>query len=263
MNNSKFFLMSIVLIALSGVLTFESCEKDKIETIALETVNVDMLETVDYGTKIFGLTFKTDLETYPITYLIRSETNISGNQVNIQLKDIQKDGHDDLNVATGPASCYINLGALGIGQYELHITKGLNVNSGTFSIAADRVIFSLPSTEGLTINHDTLKRIPFGTVWGYVGYQNTSNQGLANNFISGLDARGAEPIQLSPGYYGYFSISDSGQIIQPIDENYSYYKEFVRNFLGEAEALNEHIGYYNTEFYNEVDVIINWFWDGQ
>jgi len=243
-------------------ITFSSCKKDKIETVPLETVNGELFETVDYGSKVFLFDFKTDLLTYPVTYLIRSSSSVNGNQINIKLTDIEKDGHDDLNIALGSASCTVNLGSLANGVYDLQIEVVNTVNSGTLTITDDQTLINFPSTQKLTINHDTLIRIPFGTVWGYVGYQSTSNQGLANNFISGMDALGAEPADLESGYYGYFSISDSSELIQSIDPNYPYYKEFIRDYQGEAAALNEHIGYYNTEYYNKVDVYINWFWDG-
>jgi hypothetical protein len=241
---------------------FISCEKDEVETLPLQTVNGEVLEAVDYGAKVFVFKFNTDLETYPITYQIRNELSVDGNLIDIHLKDIERDGNDDLNIAKGPASCTINLGALGKGQYDVNILVGQSANQGTITIDDDQILLDFPTGQGLTINHDTLNRIPFGTIWGYVGYQNSSNQGLANNFITGMNALGAEPATLQPGYYGYFSISDSGDIVQPIDPNHTYYKEFIKDYQGDAAALDEHIGYYNTEYYNKVDVVVYWFWDG-
>ncbi len=256
-------ILSITSIALALIaITFSSCKKDDIETVPLETVSGDIFESVDYGSKVFLFDFKTDLETYPVTYLIRSSSSVDGNEINVKLIDIEKDGHDDLNIALGSATCVINLGSLANGVYNLQLEVVKTVNSGTLTISDGQVFVNFPSAQKLSINHDTLNRIPFGTVWGYVGYQSTSNQGLANNFISGMDALGAEQAALEPGYYGYFSISDSSQLIQSIDPNYPYYKEFIRDYHGEATALDEHIGYYNTEHYNKVDVYINWFWDG-
>ncbi|MCF8366968.1 MAG: hypothetical protein K9H16_14360 [Bacteroidales bacterium] len=255
-----FYFSAILLVIFT--LAFSSCKKDEIETVPLETVNGDILEYVNYGKKVFLFNFNTDLLTYPITYLIRSELSVEGNQIKIKLIDIQKDGHDDLNVSKGAASCSIDLGELANGQYEVQITVSQTTSTGTLSISDSLVTIDFPSTQDLTINHDTLNRIPFGTVWGYVGYNNTSNQGLASGFISGLNALGAEPSELAPGYYGYFSISDSMEMIQPIDENFTYFKEYLRDYQGEAAALNEHINYYNTEYYNKVDVIVYWFWDG-
>ena len=263
MKTQKFTVLILLLTILPVIVFLSSCKKDEVETIPLQTVTGNIYETVDYGTKVFLFNFKTDLQTYPITYLIRSESNVDANNINIKLLDIQKDGHDDLNVMKGSASCKINLGHLANGQYNLQIIVGESVSEGLVNVSSDLVTLEFTSSTNLTINHDTLNRIPFGTVWGYVGYQKTSNAYLATDFITTLVALGGEPTELQPGYYGYFSITDSNNLLQPIDENFTYYKEFIKNYTGSADALNEHIGYYNTEHYNKVDVVISWFWDGE
>lgn len=263
MKIQKLTLSTLLLTIFIGVISFSSCKKDEVDTIPLQTVTGNIYETVDYGTKVFLFNFKTDMKTYPITYLIRSELNVDGSKINIKLFDIQKDGHDDLDVMKGSASCKINMGNLANGQYNLQITVGKSVSEGLVNVSTNLVTLEFESPTDLTIDHDTLNRIPFGTVWGYVGYQKTSNGNLATDFISTLVTLGGEPSELQPGYYGYFSISDSSDIIQPIDPNFTYYKEFIKNYTGSADALNEHIGYYKTENYNKVDVVINWFWDGE
>jgi hypothetical protein len=256
------YIFTIPALLISILILVTACEKDEVETIPLQTVNGEILETVDYGTKVFLFKFNTDLETYPITYLIRNETSVEGNQVNINLIDIQKDGHDDLNIQKGPASCLIQLGALSNGVYDLQIKAGTFKGTGTFTIEDGRVTIDFPSTEGITITHDTLNRIPFGTIWGYVGYQSTSNAGIANAFISNMDALGAENAEFAPGYYGYFSVSDSGDIIQPIDEQFEYYKEYFKTFDGAGEAMDEHVSYFIAEYYNKIDIFFYWYYDG-
>lgn len=262
MNFRKPTLLFLLFSSLFGTLYFSSCQKDEIETIPLETVNGSILETVDYGTKVIFMDFRTDLETYPVTYLIRSETSVNGDQINVNLLDIEKDNYDDLNIAKGPASCRINFGTLSSGQYNLQIKVGTRINNGFLHISDGQITLNFSVTDGFTPNYDSLNRIPFGTVWGYVGYQKTSNAYLATEFINTLVTLGGEPANLAAGNYGYFTISDSGNFVQPINENYAFYKEFLKNYVGSADALNEHIGYYNTEHYNKVDVIINWFYDG-
>ncbi len=246
-----------------SILFITACEDDEIETIPLQTVNGEIVETVDYGTKIFLFEFRTDLDNYPVTYLIRNTSTIEGNQVNIELLDIQTDGHDDLNIEKGPASCSIELGELSNGTYNLQINAANYNGNGTFTISDSLVTIDFATTEGITMSHDTLHRIPFGTIWGYVGYQSTSNASIASSFVSNMTALGAQQAELTPGYYGYFSVSDSGNLIQPIDEQYSYYKTYFKSYNGDAAAMDEHVTYYMTEYYNKVDIIFYWFWDGE
>lgn len=248
---------------ISTLLFMTACEDDEIETIPLQTVNGEIIETVDYGTKVFLFNFRTDLDNYPVTYLIRNTSTVEGNQVNIELLDIQTDGHDDLNIEKGPASCSIDLGALSMGTYDLQIKAANYSGNGTFTISDSLVTIDFATTDGITMSHDTLHRIPFGTIWGYVGYQSSSNASIANSFVSNMAALGAQQAELSPGYYGYFSISDSGNLIQPIDEQYSFFKTYFKSYNGEASAMDEHVTYYMTEYYNKVDIIFYWFWDGE
>jgi hypothetical protein len=256
----SFLIMFLLSMAIS--LLFSSCEKDEIETIPLESVSGEVLEMVDYGDKIFNLVFASDIDTYPLTYVIRNQVSISGDQINVNLIDIQKDGHDDINVIKGQVTATIELGTLSEGLYNLQVNVGETTNDGILNITGEQVILDFSAPEKLTILHDTLNRIPFGTVWGYCGYQNSNNAYLATEFINGLDAIGATPAELAPGYYGYFSVTDSSTFVQPIDEGFNYYKEYFRSYHGDATEMNELVGYYNAEHYSKMDIIFYWFYDG-
>lgn len=261
MKRNLFVVLAVITITATAF--FSACEEDEIETLPLQTVNGEIFEMVDYGKKVFVFEFRTDIETYPVTYQIRYDMDSQEDQIYINLLDIQKDGHDDLNIKKGPAICTVDLGPMEEGQYNFTVNAGNYSGNGTISISDELVTIDFPATEGITISNDTLHRIPFGTVWGYVGYNSSSNASIANSFVSNLNALGAEQAELSPGYYGYFSVSDSGDIIQPIDSQYEYYKEFFKNYDGEAAALDEHVSYYMSEYYNKVDLVFFWFWDGE
>ncbi len=262
MNFKLTYLAVFMILALAGF-TFSACEKEKTDTIPLETVNGELIESIDYGNRILLFQFKTDLLTYPITYTIRNEVSVEGSNINIRLIDIEKDGHDDLNIAKGPATCLVNMGILENGQYNVNLTAGQTKHNGTLDIGDALMSLDFAPTAGFTLLHDTLLRIPFGIVWGYLGYQSTSNEGLANSFIANLNSLGGQAIDLPDGNYGYFSISDSGDFVQAIDPNFNYHKSFIRNYQGSASALNGQIQYYKTEHYNKVDLMIYWFWDGE
>lgn len=262
MKIEKISLLIVFFLSTAITVSFSSCEKDKIETIPLESVSGEVLEMVDYGDKVFNLVFLSDLDTYPLSYVIRNQVSISGDQINVNLIDIEKDGHDDVNVIKGQLTATIALGTLSEGLYNVQINVGGSMNEGTLNITGDQVVLDFSATEKLTILHDTLNRIPFGTVWGYCGYQNSNNAYLATAFIDGLDGLGAVPAELTPGYYGYFSIGDSSTFVQPIDQGFSYYKEYLRSYTGDATEMNELVGHYNAEYASKMDIIFYWFYDG-
>lgn len=262
MNYKLTYLAVFIILALAGS-TFSACEKEKIDTIPLETVNGELLESIDYGDRILLFQFKTDLLSYPVSYKIRNEVSVEGSNINIRLIDIEKDGNEDLNIAKGPATCLVNMGTFENGQYNVNLTAGQTSHSGTLEIDDALMSLSFNQSSGFTLTNDTLRRIPYGAVWGYLGYQSLSNEGLANSFIANLDALGGQAVDFPSGNYGYFSISDSGDFVQPIDPEYSYHKSFIRNYQASASALNEQIQYFKTEHYNKVDLMIYWFWDGE
>lgn len=261
MKRNTIFVLALLATIIATA--FSSCKKDSIETIPLESVNGEIIESVYYGSKIFFFNFYSDIETYPVTYEIRNSSNIEGNQVDIELIDIQKDRNDNLDIQKGPASCSIELGNLDEGQYNLNIKSGNYSTTGTFTISGSLITCQLNQNEGISLRHDTVHRIPFGTVWGYLGYQNSSYSSIANAFLSNLNSIGAEQANLPEGYYGYFSVSDSGTIIQPINENISYYKEFFKSYSGDPNSLDNLVSHYKTEYYNKVDLYFYWFWDGE
>lgn len=261
MNRNTIFGLAFLAMIIATAIS--SCKDDDIETIPLETVNGEITESVYYGTKIFLFNFYTDNETYPVTYEIRNSSKTDGNQVDIELLDIQKDGNDNLDIQKGPASCSIDLGSLDEGQYNLNIKAGNYSTTGTFTISGSLITCQLSQNEGISLSHDTVRRIPFGTVWGYVGYQNSSYSSIANAFLSNLNSIGAEQANLPEGYYGYFSVTDSGTIAQPINEDYSYYKEYFKTYSGDPNSLDNLVNHYNTEYYNKVDLYFYWFWNGE
>ena len=258
----KIFHLFLAIIATGFIFSFSSCEEDEIETIPLQTVNGEIFELVDFGAKFFVFEFRTDLETYPVTYAIRNQSSVENNEIIIELLDIQKEDFDDINISEGSATCTIDLGALSKGQYNLQISAGNNSGTGTISVLDDLVAIDFDGTDAITITNDTLHRIPFGTVWGYVGYNNSSFTSIANGFISDMNSLGTQPPQLPGGYYGLFSVSDSGNIIQPIGD-YNYYKEFFKHYTGDPNELDELVSNYVALYHSRVDLIFNWFWDGE
>jgi hypothetical protein len=255
MNLKRTYWLVILLFALAGI-TFTACEKEKTDTIPLESVNGEILESIDYGNRVTLFQFKTDLQNYPISYKIRNEMSVASNTINIRLIDIEKDGNDDLNITKGSATCLINVGTLENGQYNVNITTSLGTSIGTLNIGDTLMHLNIAPASDFTLIHDTLRRIPFGTVWGYLGYQSLDYEGLATGFITNLNTLGGQAVDLPDGNYGYFTLTDSGNFVQPIDPDYSYHKTFIRDYQGSASALNQQISVYKTAYYNKVDLVI-------
>lgn len=256
----RILILPITLVLAIVLVTFAGCEDDKPGTTPLQTVNVDVYETVNYGAKYMFMHFETDLDTYPVTYSIRHGLETNGNNIEINLPDIQKDNYDDLNIKKGPAVADVGLGTLENGVYNLTIKVAQNINTGTLTIADSVMTLDFQSPQALTINHDTVRRIPFGTVWGYIGYNNVANASIAQAVLDSMSGIGALPANYPAGYYGYFSVDDTGAFTQNIPTDVEYYKTIFRYYNGAAAPLDQLLTFYNTEYYNKISIVVYWFY---
>jgi hypothetical protein len=251
------FILPLLTMAMAAlVATFSGCEDDKPGTTQLQTVNVDIYESVSYGAKIEFLHFETDLTTYPVTYSIRNGINTNGNNIEINLPDIQK--YDDLNINKGAATADVGLGTLTNGVYNLTIKVAQNINTGTLTIGDSLMVFDFTSPQALTINHDTVRRIPFGTMWGYISYSDTANASIATAVLDSMTGIGALPANYPAGYYGYFSVDDTGAFIQNIPAAIEHYQPIFRYYNGAVSPLDQLLSFYSTEYYNKIDIVVYW-----
>lgn len=253
----KITLLFSVLALAGSLFLLGGCNDDDIETTPLGSVNMNLYENLFYNGREFYLHAQTDQGNYPLTYYIRNSIEVDGQDIKISLKDIEKISSGSSSVALGPASAYIYVGNLSNGTYNLEIDVAGNVNQTTLSVIDALYAVDTAGFNNLSFNFDTLYRIPSGTLWGYVGYQNTAYTDIAEAFRDSLNAIGATSIGLTPGEYGYFTISESGTFNQPISENYEYYREFFKFYDGSEYDLNEIVEYYTLN-YRPVSVQLFW-----
>jgi len=253
-------ILPIALVLTLVLLTFAGCEDDKPGTTPLQTVNVDIYETVNYGAKYLFLHFETDLKTYPVTYSIRNGLKTNGNNFEINLPDIQKDKYGDQNILKGAATADVGLGTLANGVYNLTIKVAQNINTGTLTVGDSLMVLDFPSPQALTVNHDTVRRIPYGTVWGYISFSNAANDAIATAVLDSLTGIGALPANYPAGYYGYFSVDDTGAFTQNVPAEVEYHKPIFRYYNGAVAPLNQLLSFYHTEYHNKIDIVVYWFY---
>ncbi|MFP4470109.1 MAG: hypothetical protein ACLFPE_05475 [Bacteroidales bacterium] len=242
---------------LSATLFFTACEDDEIETIPLGPVNISLYEAIYTGGRDLYFQVYTDREDYPATYTIRYDTEESEDQLVINLLDIQKRDYEGYETVEGPARASVFVGTFSPGTYSLKITVGEQTTSASLEVNPNFYAISPQQGESLTFNHDTLRRISEGALWGYVGYVNPSQAEVADSFRDSLESMGALPLNLAPGNYGYFQVSDTGTFTQPIEEGVEYYREFFKEYNGTETELSSLVNYYET-YYRYLDFNIFW-----
>jgi hypothetical protein len=190
-----------------------SREEDPVVIYTGETeYRFDLFEKRDSlsGDPTFGLWVES-MKTYDAgNYSIDHTVDASSQQININMLGVQKPASGV--GAAGPAKTFIPIGHLQDGDYQMNISlAGAVVNKASLHIAAGHYSLSLPNPEGILFQNLVMDHIPVGTIWGYAGIANESQQPVANAFILDLKPISADP-GLPPGYYSYFTVSGTGDV---------------------------------------------------
>ncbi|HZK07946.1 MAG TPA: hypothetical protein VFC92_07065 [Bacteroidales bacterium] len=256
----RIFILPVALVLAVVLVTFTGCEDDKPGTTPLQTVNVDVYETIDYGAKYIFLHFETDLKTYPVTYSIRNGVKSNGNSFEINLPDIENSNYNDQSIKKGSATADVGLGTLANGVYDITIKVAQNINTGTLTVGDSLMVLDFPSLQALTVNHDMVRRIPFGTMWGYISYKDVADTAITTAVLDSMTSIGVLPASYPTGYYGYFSIDDTGAFIQNIPAEIEYYEPIFHRYNGAVKTLDELITFYKINYYNDIDIVVYYFY---
>ena len=174
-------------------------EIDSVSTV----INIEIFENTEARVTNLELRCQTDSIYHCTNFLIEYDLAVTSNNIALTFTGINDP--TICQTALGPATSFVNLGALANITY-------------TFSITVDRVI--VPAQLILTdstieivggdstwthIVRPVLYRVPAITIWGEVGY-NAFARDSALRFFFSLINIGASPARLSTGHYGYFFI---------------------------------------------------------
>lgn len=178
-------------------------------------------------------------------YTINSELQQSGQQISIDLLDVQRPG-----VCAGmpaPARQFVDLGPLAVGSYPLRLTLGKTiVNEGLLTVSAASFAVALSQPQGLEIHNFQTQRLPGPLLWGYVSVPDDDTNAAAQQFISELKNITVDG-GLLPGFYSYFTLSGTGSILlhssivpgTPVIP-------FIRKLTGSANELKDLVQHYRT-----------------
>lgn len=174
---------------------------------------------------------------YPIITAKSQSTDV----INISFKGVPEN-IDIGDASIGPATAYINLGALAEETYTINLYNGDVKQTGTMTITAESYTIEMADNPTFGFVHKVLNRIPERTIWGYVPNDIEYKSSIAALFLADLEALGAERASLRPGYYHEFSIDQNGNIVQPepymgIESNHFNYLFHYADDLARIDAL--------------------------
>ncbi len=214
-----------------------SCLKTKNDPLPLGAVNMGFIETLSPEVRYLNLYVFTEDEFPCLNYFINYDFSSDMGNMTLHLKNIQTT--DFCITGVGPATAQLNLGVYQNGTYQMNIKIGNAENAGTLQVTPSQFIVTMNNPQMLTMITDTLHRIPENLFWGYVAYNDTLHQSLANSVLDSLAQIGATNVELISGDYGYFALDENGNITL-IDQPESKYNiRFIYGYEGEEEDLED------------------------
>ena len=163
---------------------------------------------------------------------------------------------DDCNDGEAPASSVVDLGRLAPDFYELNIDlKNTVFSNGQLSIYNDRYKVNMDTEEGIIFLRRELLRVPPQTIWGYIGFQDSADQMIANDFIDDVAALGNKQTYNS-GYYGYFNITSEGKVNMDHAFTSENAKTFLLEYTGEDSELQNLANTYRSTYGDAIELKI-------
>lgn len=208
----KFWFFVSALSVLAGAACHKPAADDPeiIVTFPPEfTVDLYERRDTDSGAPVFGLWVESIAEFDCGNYQIEYSVAVSDGAIAVQLLEVRKP--DTCQGEPGPARAFIPIGFPNNGGYTFTLTLGLVIaNQGVLSVENGHYELSLPNAQGIDFQNRILETIPEHYVWGFALAPAEPDLPVADQFIAGLKPLTDEP-GLPPGYYGYFTVSGTGQ----------------------------------------------------
>lgn len=107
-----------------------------------------------------------------------------------------------------PAFDTLTIGNMAKGEYSLNINlKDVVLNSGILTVDEKKFKVSMANQDGISVTTPELMRVPSGTIWGYVSFENGQDSKLLK-FMDNLN-KIAAPVTVPNGNYGHFVVGTS------------------------------------------------------
>jgi len=232
-----------IVLSIIGITTITACKLedlgDPLIVAQVETeFHLDMWESLDPSLRSFSLKVETIKEKDCLNYSVLYDFEQSYRELNISLNDITPPV--DCIVGVGPATTEIETGYLSYGNHDLTIAlQNTIISKGKLVVDNESFRIEMETQNGFNFLHKELRRIPFGSIWGYINYGEASGSAAAAAFVAEL-ADQSEEKEFAPGYYGYFTINNSIQQVLITNRPVSaHFKSFLFNFTGSEEALEQ------------------------
>lgn len=234
----SFFLGSCELAKLSDPVVVSDVENE---------FNLNPWEKLSPEGRSFQLQLSTRKNQVCQNAVIDFELSRSGNRLSLSLREIQ--APEDCTPGDDPATALADAGSLPAGFYELSVDLENTVfNKGQLTITANRYLLNMESSDGFTLLHRELLRVPRESIWGYITYEENDDEPLAEAFVTELSLL-STGLTFDKGYYGHFQVGDKNLVAITGRPSTTRIRQFAVQLLpGKLEEVERLAERYRTEY---------------
>ena len=198
---------------------------------------IDPWENLEATQRVFILKCRTEKIYNCFNFTIINRVDLTRESMTISFLGVHKP--QICLTALGPARATLDLGSLSAGVYPMEIAMNGRTSGFQLEVSNESYAISGSGNYLVSFDHRDLRRVPEKTIWGLVGYHSSGSVALVQSFLDSLRLAGAEPIQLRPGYYGYFTLDSGGSIEPPLNHGYLYVHPYVYHYSGSSSVLRD------------------------
>lgn len=173
---------------------------------------------------------------YPVAY----DFARSGNNVTISFTSVVVTSF--CLTAFGPAWCRIPLPDLANGTYDLSCTVNRNTYGFSLRVSDSTYRVSGTDTSAIFFVQNEIRRMPDGTLWGYIGYPSSGMQSAVAAFLDSARSIGCADTTLPAGDYQYFTVDAEGNVAIPGNHGYYFMKPFLFSYHGVTDHVRSLVG---------------------
>ncbi|MBT7993395.1 MAG: hypothetical protein HN691_00830 [Bacteroidetes bacterium] len=233
-----------------------ACEKDGFQTKEIDSeIRLHLWELIEESGNSLLFKFYTS-NYYPCcNYSIDYSFKQNEKSIKIKLKKIIL--WNFCLTSPGEASCFINVGNLSTGVYDIDIQIKNNVNKGTLTVTDSKYAVSFDTNYKMRVYRDEVYRIQKNFYWGEIRYPSDSFEQFVFTLYDTLEQIGVRVNDYAPGYYGYFTIDEYNKLIRhhPNDHYFANYATF--RFDGKVAVLYDFLKKYNEKHNSTFKFTIN------
>lgn len=210
--NKNFTKGTLLALSFISTLLFSSCDKnsnkEKIIDVEKE-FNVQLWEKLDDEGGKLQLVVSTIKDQTCGGTRIDMTVNPINSRLIVTIKSLIYP--QTCNGNTQKAVDTLTMGSLAEGSYKLNINlKDIILNEGALNVEKGKYNVLMTKEDGITLSANELLRVPKGTIWGYVSYDN-GQEAKNIKFFENL-AKIATPLSIANGNYGHFAIDNNKNV---------------------------------------------------